>query len=49
MNHKYYTYDYILGPTYFNQFPTLSIKNIHYGSVNDKKIVYNSLFTEINN
>jgi len=37
-----------LGPTYFNQLSTLSKKNIHYGLLNDKKIITDTLFSELN-
>jgi len=39
-------FDY-LGPTYFNQMPTLYKKNIHEGLVNEKKVVYKWLFAEL--
>lgn len=36
-----------LGPTYFNQMPTAHKKNIHGGLVNEKKVVYKWLFSEL--
>jgi len=36
-----------LGPTYFNQMPTITKKNIHGGLVNGKNEVYKWLFSEL--
>lgn len=35
------------GPNFFNQLPTISKKNINYGLMNDKTVVYNCLFSEL--